>query len=185
MLYFRTAEALLNQVSTNAANLGDLQNQLDRRVGKHVDIREQIIKKKDDELKGKSIKTINIMILRLIVICNTKYNLGKFCLSTYCRSASAFKETKGLRCWRTKCAKTWNWIPASAIEGYKFGYNWKGKWIDSTQRKAWGRKTKVYHWKRHPNFPARAWKTINWCKYPPSKKVDLSRDGHRHIYTYI
>ena len=59
MLYFRTAEALLNQVSTNAANLGDLQNQLDRRVGKHVDIREQIIKKKDDELKGKSIKTIN------------------------------------------------------------------------------------------------------------------------------
>ena len=65
MLYFRTAEALLNQVSTNAANLGDLQNQLDRRVGKHVDIREQIIKKKDDELKGKSIKTINIMILRL------------------------------------------------------------------------------------------------------------------------
>ena len=65
LLYFRTAEALLNQVSTNAANLGDLQNQLDRRVGKHVDIREQIIKKKDDELKGKSIKTINIMILRL------------------------------------------------------------------------------------------------------------------------
>ena len=65
MLYFRTAEALLNQVSTNAANLGDLQNQLDRRVGKHVDIREQIIKKKDDELKGKSIKTINVMILRL------------------------------------------------------------------------------------------------------------------------
>ena len=64
MLCFRTAEALLNQVSTNAANLGDLQNQLDRRVGKHVDIREQIIKKKDDELKGKSIKTINIMILR-------------------------------------------------------------------------------------------------------------------------
>ena len=64
MLYYRTAEALLNQVSTNAANLGDLQNQLDRRVGKHVDIREQIIKKKDDELKGKSIKTINIMILR-------------------------------------------------------------------------------------------------------------------------
>ena len=63
MLYFRTAEALLNQVSTNAANLGDLQNQLDRRVGKHVDIREQIIKKKDDELKGKSIKTINVMIL--------------------------------------------------------------------------------------------------------------------------
>ena len=101
MLYFRTAEALLNQVSTNAANLGDLQNQLDRRVGKHVDIREQIIKKKDDELKGKSIKTINIMILRFndkIVRCNTKYNLGKFCLSTYCRYASAFKETKGLRC---------------------------------------------------------------------------------------
>ena len=64
MLYYRTAEALLNQVSTNAANLGDLQNQLDRRVGKHVDIREQIIKKKDDELKGKSIKTINVMILR-------------------------------------------------------------------------------------------------------------------------
>ena len=64
MLYFRTAEALLNQVSTNAANLGDLQNQLDRRVGKHVDIREQIIKKKDDELKGKSIKTIDVMILR-------------------------------------------------------------------------------------------------------------------------
>ena len=64
MLYFRTAEALLNQVSTNAANLGDLQNQLDMRVGKHVDIREQIIKKKDHELKGKSIKTINIMILR-------------------------------------------------------------------------------------------------------------------------
>ena len=60
MLYFRTAEALLNQVSTNAANLGDLQNQLDRRVGKHVDIREQIIKKKDDELKGKSIKAITI-----------------------------------------------------------------------------------------------------------------------------
>ena len=65
MLCFRAAEALLNQVSTNAANLGDLQNQLDRRVGKHVDIREQIIKKKDDELKGKSIKTINAMILRL------------------------------------------------------------------------------------------------------------------------
>ena len=65
MLYFRTAEALLNQVSTNAANLGDLQNQLDRRVGKHVDIREQIIKKKEDELKGKSIKTINLMLLRL------------------------------------------------------------------------------------------------------------------------
>ena len=64
MLYFRTAEALLNQVSTNAANLGDLQNQLDRHVGKHVDIREQIIKKKDDEMKGKSMKTINIMILR-------------------------------------------------------------------------------------------------------------------------
>ena len=71
MLYFRTAEALLNQVSTNAANLGDLQNQLDRRVGKHVDIREQIIKKKDDELKGKSIKTINLMLLRLYVIQNT------------------------------------------------------------------------------------------------------------------
>ena len=98
MLYFRAAEALLNQVSTNAANLGDLQNQLDRRVGKHVDIREQIIKKKDDELKGKSIKTINLMLLRLIVMCNTQYNLGKFCLSNYCRSASAFKETKGLRC---------------------------------------------------------------------------------------
>ena len=65
MLCFRAAEALLNQVSTNAANLGDLQNQLDRRVGKHVDIREQIIKKKDDELKGKSIKTINLMILRI------------------------------------------------------------------------------------------------------------------------
>ena len=64
MLYFRTAEALLNQVSTNAANLGDLQNQLDRRVGKHVDIREQIIKKKDDELRGKSISTINVIILR-------------------------------------------------------------------------------------------------------------------------
>ena len=64
MLYFRTAEALLNQVSTNAANLGDLQNQLDRRAGKHVDIREQIIKKKDDDLKGKSIKTINVIILR-------------------------------------------------------------------------------------------------------------------------
>ena len=97
MLCFRAAEALLNQVSTNAANLGDLQNQLDRRVGKHVDIREQIIKKKDDELKGKSIKTINVMILK-IVLCNKKYNLGKFCLSTYCRYASAFKETKGLRC---------------------------------------------------------------------------------------
>ena len=67
MLYFRTAEALLNQVSTNAANLGDLQNQLDRRVGKHVDIREQIIKKKDDELKGKSIKTINVMILSFAI----------------------------------------------------------------------------------------------------------------------
>ena len=63
MLYLRTAEALLNQVSSNAANLGDLQNQLDMGVGKHVDIREQIIKKKDDELRGKSIKTINMIIL--------------------------------------------------------------------------------------------------------------------------
>ena len=52
MTYCRISEAFVNQVSVNTSNLSDLQNQLDQRVGKHVDLREAIIKKKDEQLKG-------------------------------------------------------------------------------------------------------------------------------------
>ena len=52
-LCFRTAESLIDKVNINTSNLSDLQNQIEKRVGKQVDIREAILKKKDEELKGK------------------------------------------------------------------------------------------------------------------------------------
>ena len=51
-LEFRTAEELLNQVGTNTSNLNELQHQLEKRAGKHVDAREAILKKRDEQLKG-------------------------------------------------------------------------------------------------------------------------------------
>ena len=50
---FRTAESLIDKVNINTSNLSDLQSQIEKRVGKQVDIREAILKKKDEELKGK------------------------------------------------------------------------------------------------------------------------------------
>ena len=50
---FRTAEFLIDKVNINTSNLSDLQSQIEKRVGKQVDIREAISKKKDEELKGK------------------------------------------------------------------------------------------------------------------------------------
>ena len=48
----RTAESLIDKVNVNTSNLSDLQNQLEKRVGKHVDLKEAMLKKKDEELKG-------------------------------------------------------------------------------------------------------------------------------------
>ena len=49
----RTAEVLLNQVGVNTTNLSDLQDKLQQRVGRHVDVREALIAKKDEQLESK------------------------------------------------------------------------------------------------------------------------------------
>ena len=49
----RTAEALLNQVGVNTTTLSDLQDKLQQRVGRHVDVREALMSKKDEQLEGK------------------------------------------------------------------------------------------------------------------------------------
>ena len=48
----RTAESLIDKVNVNTSNLSDLQTQLEKRVGKHVDLKEVLLKKKDEEIKG-------------------------------------------------------------------------------------------------------------------------------------
>ena len=48
----RTAESLIDKVNVNTSNLSDLQTQLEKRVGKHVDLKEALLKKKDKEIKG-------------------------------------------------------------------------------------------------------------------------------------
>ena len=57
-IFTRTAESLIDKVNVNTSNLSDLQNQLEKRVGKQVDIREAILKKKDEKLKGNIIFSI-------------------------------------------------------------------------------------------------------------------------------
>ena len=44
---------MLSQVSVNTTNLSDLQDKLQQRVGRHVDVREALIRKKDEQLEGK------------------------------------------------------------------------------------------------------------------------------------
>ena len=72
-LCFRTAESLIDKVNINTSNLSDLQNQIEKRVGKQVDIREAILKKKDEELKGKiSVLSKKKAFTNYIFISNSK-----------------------------------------------------------------------------------------------------------------
>ena len=70
-LCFRTAESLIDKVNINTSNLSDLQNQIEKRVGKQVDIREAILKKKDEELKGK-ISVLSKKLLSIIFLFQFK-----------------------------------------------------------------------------------------------------------------
>ena len=45
---------LLNQLNANTGDLTDLQEKVDNRVKHHIDVRESLLQKKDDQLKGKS-----------------------------------------------------------------------------------------------------------------------------------
>ena len=51
----RTAESLIDKVNVNTSNLSDLQHELEKRVGKQVDLRDAVLKRKDEELKGRII----------------------------------------------------------------------------------------------------------------------------------
>ena len=47
-------DLLLNQVSTNTTDLTSLQVKLDGRVSSHIDVREALLKQKDQQLIGKT-----------------------------------------------------------------------------------------------------------------------------------
>ncbi len=43
---------LLSQVSTNTRDLDQLQDRVDKTLARHVDVREEIIRKKDEQIQG-------------------------------------------------------------------------------------------------------------------------------------
>ena len=47
----KVAEVLLEQISKNTSNLSDLHDRVEYRVGKHVDVREALLKQKDEQLQ--------------------------------------------------------------------------------------------------------------------------------------
>ena len=52
----KAAEALLGEIGKNTSNLTELQDRLEYKVSKHVDVREALLKKKDDELHNLQMK---------------------------------------------------------------------------------------------------------------------------------
>ena len=49
----RAVDMLLTQVSSNTNDLSSLQVKLDGRVSNHIDVREALLKQKDQQLLGK------------------------------------------------------------------------------------------------------------------------------------
>ncbi len=43
---------LLSQVGTNTRDLDQLQDRVDKTLARHVDVREEIIRKKDEQIQG-------------------------------------------------------------------------------------------------------------------------------------
>ena len=52
----KAAEVLLGEIGKNTSNLTELQDRLEYKVSKHVDVREALLKKKDDELHNLQMK---------------------------------------------------------------------------------------------------------------------------------
>ena len=53
ILSFRAIDTLLNQMSLNMDEVQGLRHGLEDRISKHVDVREALLKKKDEQLQGK------------------------------------------------------------------------------------------------------------------------------------
>ena len=53
ILFFRAIDTLLNQMSLNMDEVQGLRHGLEDRISKHVDVREALLKKKDEQLQGK------------------------------------------------------------------------------------------------------------------------------------
>ena len=49
---FRAIDTLLNQMSLNMDEVAGLRHGLEDRISKHVDVREALLKKKDEQLQG-------------------------------------------------------------------------------------------------------------------------------------
>ena len=51
---FRAIDTLLNQMSLNMDEVSGLRQGLEDRISKHVDVREALLKKKDEQLQGET-----------------------------------------------------------------------------------------------------------------------------------
>ena len=60
-ILFRAIDTLLNQMSLNMDEVQGLRHGLEDRISKHVDVREALLKKKDEQLQGK-IYTVLLVI---------------------------------------------------------------------------------------------------------------------------
>ena len=60
ILSFRAIDTLLNQMSLNMDEVQGLRHGLEDRISKHVDVREALLKKKDEQLQGK-ISTLSLV----------------------------------------------------------------------------------------------------------------------------
>ena len=49
-------DALLGQVSPNTKDLGGLQERMDANLSKHMDVREEIIKQREQTIKGRIVQ---------------------------------------------------------------------------------------------------------------------------------
>ena len=49
----KNVESLLQQVTSNTKDLDHLHERVEERLNKHVDVREELIKQKDQQIKGK------------------------------------------------------------------------------------------------------------------------------------
>ena len=59
---FRSVDALLGQVSSNTRDLDGLQDKIDANLSKHLDVREELLKQKDAQIKGEQLFNLCVAI---------------------------------------------------------------------------------------------------------------------------